>query len=131
MRFTATLANGDQESQVYYSVGGGAVVDEDMAQRAARGRLGRSLPLQLGAELLDIAEREGIDIADIARANERAAFSDEEINRRLDAIVQAMAACIDRGMAIDGILPGGLNVKRRAPSLHRLLVERAERTLSD
>ena len=133
MRFTATLANGDQESQVYYSVGGGAVVDEDMVTRNAPPEGGWDVPYRFssGAELLDIAEREGIDIADIARANERAAFSDEEINRRLDAIVQAMAACIDRGMAIDGILPGGLNVKRRAPSLHRLLVERAERTLSD
>jgi L-serine dehydratase len=133
MRFTATLASGDQESQVYYSVGGGAVVDEDTVTRNAPPEGGWDVPYRFssGAELLDIAEREGIDIADIARANERAAFSDEEINRRLDAIVQAMAACIDRGMGVDGILPGGLNVKRRAPSLHRLLVERAERTLSD
>jgi L-serine dehydratase len=42
-----------------------------------------------------------------------------------------MSACIDRGMAIGGILPGGLNVKRRAPGLHKLLIERAERTLQD
>ena len=42
-----------------------------------------------------------------------------------------MSACIDRGMAVGGILPGGLNVKRRAPALHRLLTERAERALQD
>ena len=42
-----------------------------------------------------------------------------------------MSACIDRGMAASGILPGGLNVKRRAPALYRLLTERAERALQD
>ena len=96
------------------------MVDEasDHPQRPAGRRLGRSLSLRLGRRLLEIAEREGIDIADIARANERAAMPDEEINRRLDAVVQAMSACIDRGMAVGGILPGGLNVKRRAPALH-------------
>ena len=53
------------------------------------------------------------------------------VSARLEAIVAAMSACIDRGMAADGILPGGLNVKRRAPALFRLLTERAERALSD
>ena len=74
MRFTATLANGDQESQVYYSVGGGAVVDEDMVTRNAPPEGGWDIPYRFSsaAELLDIAERERIDIADISRANERA-----------------------------------------------------------
>jgi len=88
-------------------------------------------PYRSADELLAIAARESLAIADIARANERAAFPDEEIDRRLDAIAGAMAACIDRGMAMDGMLPGGLKVKRRAPALHRLLIERAERCLSD
>ena len=59
------------------------------------------------------------------------ALADEEIDRRLDEIDAAMSACIDRGMKADGILPGGLKVKRRAPALHRLLTERAERALQD
>ena len=59
------------------------------------------------------------------------ALADEEIDRRLDEIDAAMSACIDRGMKVGGILPGGLNVKRRAPALHRLLTERAERALQD
>ena len=77
MRFTATLADGDQESQVYYSVGGGAVVDEAWVTRNAPPEGGWDVPYRFssGAELLAIAEREGIDIADIARANERAAFT--------------------------------------------------------
>ena len=133
MRFTATAAAGDTETETYYSVGGGAVVDEAAVIRNAPPEGGWDVPYRYtsAAELLDIAAREGLDIADIARANERAGMPDEEINRRLDAIVQAMSACIDRGMAESGILPGGLNVKRRAPALYALLRERAERTLSD
>jgi L-serine dehydratase len=82
-------------------------------------------------ELLAICEREALSIAEVVRANERAARTDEEIDAKLDGIVAAMSACIDRGIAVDGILPGGLHVKRRAPALHRLLIEKAERTLQD
>ena len=84
-----------------------------------------------GAELLAIAAREGLDFADIARINERATLSDAEIDAKLDAIAAAMSACIDRGRGQSGALPGGLAVKRRAPALHRTLVERAERALQD
>jgi L-serine dehydratase len=132
MRFSA-FGDGVEESEVYYSIGGGAIADEAAIIRNAppEGMWDVPFAFSSSAQLLEIAAREGIGIADIARANEQAGMSDEEINRRLDAIVQAMSACIDRGMAVDGILPGGLKVKRRAPSLHRLLLERAERTLSD
>ncbi|MBW3579298.1 MAG: L-serine ammonia-lyase, iron-sulfur-dependent, subunit alpha, partial [Actinobacteria bacterium] len=51
--------------------------------------------------------------------------------RGLSAFRRYLSICIDRGITIDGILPGGLKVKRRAPALHRLLLERAERTLQD
>jgi len=132
MRFSATT-DGRTESQVYYSVGGGAIADEATVARNAPPEGVWDVPYRFSssAQLLEFADREGLSIAEIARANERAAMPDEEIDRRLDAIVQAMSACIDRGMAVDGILPGGLNVKRRAPALHRLLTERAERALQD
>ncbi|MGQ0590941.1 MAG: L-serine ammonia-lyase [Sphingosinicella sp.] len=132
MRFTAT-AGSEQESKVYYSVGGGAVVDEEDVARNAPPEGAWDVPYRFssGADLLELAAREGVSFADIARANERAALSDAEIDARLDAIEVAMSACIDRGMAIGGILPGGLNVKRRAPALHQLLIERAERALQD
>ena len=121
------------ESQVSYSVGGGAVVDEAAIARNAPPEGAWDMPYNYHSadQLLAIAEREGLTIADIARANERAGYSDEEIDRKLGTIVAAMSGCIDRGMKADGILPGGLKVKRRAPALHRLLIERAERTLSD
>ncbi len=134
MRFTAFAADGQAlESRVSYSVGGGAIVDEDAIARNAPPEGVWDIPYNYHSadQLLAIADREGLTIADIARANERVSLSDEEIDRRLGAIVAAMSGCIDRGMAVDGILPGGLKVKRRAPALHRLLIEKAERTLSD
>ncbi len=134
MRFTARGADCDVlESKVYYSVGGGAIVDEATVARNAPPGGGWDVPYNYhsGEELLATAAREGLTIAGIARANERAVMDDAEIDSRLDAIAGAMAGCIDRGMAADGILPGGLKVKRRAPALHRLLTERAERALSD
>ena len=133
MRFTASGAAGELESAVYYSTGGGAVVDEAAIARNAPPEGAWDLPYnyRCAAELLEIVEREGLTIAEVARANERAAYSDEEIDRRLSAICEAMSACIDRGIGKEGILPGGLKVKRRAPGLHKLLIERAERTLQD
>jgi L-serine dehydratase len=134
MRFSARDAAGAVlASRISYSVGGGAVVDEAAVARNAPPEGAWDVPCRYssGDELLALAEREGMSIAAIARANERAALPDEEIDARLDAITAAMSACIDRGMAASGILPGGLNVKRRAPALYRLLTERAERALQD
>ncbi len=134
MRFSAFAADaGAIDSRVYYSVGGGAVVDEATVSRNAPPEGAWDVPFNFSSseEMLEISDREGLSIAEIVRANERAAHSDAEIDERLDAIVAAMSACIDRGMAVDGILPGGLNVKRRAPALYRLLIEKAERTLQD
>jgi L-serine dehydratase len=134
MRFTGFDAAGETlESGVYYSTGGGAVVDEAAIARNAPPDGAWDMPFNYhsAGELLDIVEREKLTIAEIARANERAQLSDEEIDRRLGEIVDAMSGCIDRGIGKEGILPGGLKVKRRAPALYRLLLERAERTLSD
>jgi L-serine dehydratase len=134
MRFTAfDEAGATLETKVAYSTGGGAVVDEAAIARNAPPEGAWDIPYNFhsGDELLEISEREGLTIAEIARENERAGLSDEEVDRRLDAIVDAMSACIDRGIGQTGILPGGLKVKRRAPGLHRLLMERAERTLQD
>ncbi|HEY5723044.1 MAG TPA: L-serine ammonia-lyase [Allosphingosinicella sp.] len=134
MRFSAYDEGGSSlDSHVYYSVGGGAIVDEAAIARNAPPEGAWDIPYNYHSadQLLAIAEREDLTIADIARANEQAGYSDAEIDERLDAIVRAMSGCIDRGMKADGILPGGLKVKRRAPALHRLLIEKAERTLSD
>jgi L-serine dehydratase len=134
MRFAAfDAAAAELASGVYYSTGGGAVVDEAAIARNAPPDGVWDVPYNYrsAAELLEVAGREGMSIAQVARANERAHLSDEEIDARLTAICEAMERCIDRGIAQGGILPGGLKVKRRAPGLYRLLLERAERMLSD
>jgi L-serine dehydratase len=134
MRFAAFDGAGHAlESAIYYSTGGGAVVDEAAIARNAPPEGAWDIPYNYHCadELLAISDREQLTVADIARANERAAYSNEEIDTRLGAIAEAMSGCIDRGIGREGILPGGLKVKRRAPGLYKLLLERAERTLSD
>lgn len=134
MRFTALdVAGTPIAEKVYYSVGGGAILGEDEIGRNAPAEGGWDVPFPYSsaAELLAIAAREHMCIASIARANERVSLDDAEIDARLDAIAAAMSACIDRGIGQSGELPGGLRVKRRAPALHKLLTERAERALSD
>ena len=66
-------------------------------------------------ELLARAHEHGLRIHEVVRANERAWRSDSEIDERLDEIWAAMNACITRGLRIEGTLPGGLGVRRRAP----------------
>ena len=137
MRFAAfdaaRVGAGDEiANHLAYSVGGGAVVDEASVHRnaAPSGTLDLPHPFTSGAELVARAEAAGLTIADLVRANERAELSDDQINARLADIRRVMSACIDRGMAIGGVLPGGLNVRRRAPGIHEQLLSRAERTAS-
>ncbi|WP_109354913.1 L-serine ammonia-lyase [Sphingorhabdus sp. EL138] len=133
MRFTAFKGEEELASRVYYSVGGGAILDEDQigANDPESGLWDVPHPFCSGADLLKIAEEKGLCIADIMRNNERAAKTDEEIGIGIRQIADAMSACIDRGIKSEGILPGGLNVKRRAPLIHARLMERQERALSD
>jgi L-serine dehydratase len=134
MRFCAQGDDGRLlESTIYYSIGGGAVIDEATIARNAPPEGAWDVPFNYHSaeELLVIAEREGLTIAGVARANELASMGGAEIDARLAALVEAMSGCIDRGIGREGILPGGLKVKRRAPGLYKLLLERAERTLSD
>ena len=73
----------------------------------------------------------GLRIADIMRANERVHRSDSEIDAGLDTIWRAMDDCIARGLRAEGVLPGGLQVKRRARTLHEKLIESGDRLLHD
>lgn len=133
MRFIAYLDDQPIESRVYYSVGGGAVLDEDQigSNNPESGLWDVPYRFCSGADLLRIAADEGLSIAEIMRANERTRQEDEAISAGIRAIADAMSACIDRGILQDGILPGGLRVKRRAPLIHARLMERQERALSD
>ncbi|QTD54915.1 L-serine ammonia-lyase [Parasphingorhabdus cellanae] len=133
MRFTAFNGADELVTRVYYSVGGGAILDEDQigANDPESGLWDVPHPFCSGADLLRIAEEKGLSIADIMRNNERVGKTDEEISATIREISDAMSACIDRGIKSGGILPGGLRVKRRAPLIHARLMERQERALSD
>jgi len=135
MTFAAFDAEGAEiDRRTYYSVGGGAVLDEDQIGRNAPPEGGWDVPhiFHSGDELLARAEETGKSIAQLMRENEEAALTTEEVSARLAAIRDAMSACIDRGMRSDlAELPGGLRVKRRAPCIHRTLLGRQERALAD
>ncbi len=134
----ATDAQGDVILQeTFYSIGGGFVLtaaEQEAARslaadpRRAEARSPVPYPFQSAAEMLAMAARSGLSIAQMKRANERCFRSEAEIEAGLARLWQAMAACIDRGLSTPGILPGGLNVRRRAPALHASL--QAERGLN-
>ncbi len=117
----------------YYSVGGGAIVDEEQATHSVpEGRLDLPHPFHSGEELLARAEKTGKSIAQLMRENEEANLAPEEVSARLAAIRDAMSACIDRGIRSRlPELPGGLRVKRRAPSVYSQLIARQEHALPD
>jgi L-serine dehydratase len=109
----------------YYSVGGGFVVDEAQARAGRTGAAEVALPhdFDSAAELLAICRRHGMRISQVMLANERAWRSEDETRAALHAIWGAMRGCVTRGLAQEGLLPGGLHVRRRAAALHRALRE--------
>ncbi|MDT9701421.1 L-serine ammonia-lyase [Streptomyces sp. P17] len=103
-------------SKTYYSVGGGFVVDED-AVGADRIKLDDTVlkyPFRTGDELLRLTKETGLSISSLMLENERAWRTEEEIRTGLLEIWRVMQACVSRGMSREGILPGGLRVRRRA-----------------
>ncbi len=82
-------------------------------------------PFTTADELLAICQREGMSISDVMLANELVWRSEAELRDKLLALWAVMRQCVDNGCAAEGILPGGLNVRRRAPSLFRTLAASA------
>ena len=130
MRFEALADDGTVLScREYYSVGGGFVVnaDEAAADRIVADSTPLTYPFKTGDELLAQCRKNSLRISELMLANETAWRSKEEIRTGLLKIWNAMQACIERGIASEGVLPGGLKVQRRAPNLYRKLKARAER----
>ncbi|MDH6439879.1 L-serine dehydratase [Streptomyces sp. SAI-144] len=110
-------------SKTYYSVGGGFVVDED-AVGADRIKLDDTVlkyPFRTGDELLRLTKETGLSISALMLENERAWRTEDEIRTGLLEIWEVMRACVRRGMTREGILPGGLRVRRRAAVTARQL----------
>ncbi len=114
--------------RIYYSVGGGFVVSEEELQKLkAREKppveKGVPYPFANAKQMLAMAKQSGLSIAEMKRANEETNMAPGELDAGLDAIWGAMHGCIERGLSKDGIMPGGLKVRRRARQLHDKLEE--------
>jgi L-serine dehydratase len=112
-------------SQTYYSVGGGFIVEQAEIDAPQSSAEQVKLPYEFSsaAELLSLCKQHGLSVSQLMMANERAWRSEDDIRAGLLKIWAAMRECVANGMRNDGILPGGLNVKRRAARLHRSLQE--------
>jgi len=109
--------------RTYYSVGGGFVLNEAAAgeDRIVEDATVLPLPFTTGDELLARCADEGLSISQVMLRNERVWHSEDEIRTGLLHIWEVMRACVERGCRTEGVLPGGLKVKRRAARLHRQL----------
>jgi L-serine dehydratase len=116
--------------ETYYSVGGGFVLTEGELVRRDSAGPSRDVPwpFRTAAEMLVMARDSRMSIAAMKRANELAHMDSARLDAGLARIWQVMSGCIDRGLAGDGILPGGLKVRRRAQGIHQALL--AERGLN-
>ena len=118
-------AQGDVITEVtYYSVGGGFVLtaDELAAGKDTDDGPAVPYPFKSATEMLAMAAKSGLSIAQMKHANEIARRPAADLDRGLARIWEVMSDCIDRGLANDGILPGGLNVRRRAKAIHEALM---------
>ena len=120
-------------SKTYYSVGGGFVVDHDAQgqPQLVQDPTPLPYPYKSGDELLKQCREHGLSVAQLMWANEQAWRSPEEIRSGLLRIWSVMQACIQRGIETDGVLEGGMKVRRRAAELYRNLSKSPEAGLRD
>lgn len=121
MSFLVTLSNGDTMADTYYSIGGGFVVKEQQNELHLNSVM-LPFPINTSADILHWCMKTGLSIADVVMENEQAWRSEEETRAGVLTIWRVMRDCIYRGCHIDGILPGGLQVVRRAAKINKKLL---------
>ena len=129
MDFRALDAKGDLQLQSrFYSVGGGFVVEENAAGEPilVEDHTVINYPFSSGEELLVLCEEHGLSISQLMMENEKGWRGEQETRNHLLRIWQIMQQSVERGCHTEGVLPGGLRVKRRAPRLCRQLSNEAE-----
>ncbi len=134
MRCMAYGADGDVLlEKTYFSVGGGFIVSKDAIGNPTLLPDPRQLPYAFttGADLLRLCQENGLTVAQLMWANELTWRPADEVRAGLLTIWQTMQACVQRGLATEGSLHGGMKVKRRAPGLYRQLVQTPEAALRD
>ncbi|MEZ4393870.1 MAG: L-serine ammonia-lyase [Polyangiales bacterium] len=130
MLFVAADERGEElASRVFYSVGGGFVVNAlgEPEGASARGDGEVPHPFASGEELLRRCDETGLSVSTLVMENERAMRPEAEVRARALRIWAIMRDCVQRGVAREGILPGGLKVRRRAATMHRRLRADAQR----
>jgi L-serine dehydratase len=117
--------SGELHRDTYYSIGGGFVVDQAQASSGVVDLDSTELPYDFSSaeELLTLCRTHNLRVAELMMANEKIWRSEEEIRSGLMKLWRAMQDCVEQGLKHEGILPGGLNVRRRAAKLHRSLQE--------
>jgi L-serine dehydratase len=123
MRFTASAGGEIIHEAEFFSIGGGAVEGPGFAPATTADAV--PYPFTNAAELLAMADRNGLTIWELVRCNEIQHRSESEVLDELANLKNTMQRCAARGLLTEGILPGGLDVRRRAPRLYRKYRERA------
>ena len=122
MRFTALNAAGNAiASDIYYSVGGGFIQREGAELSSNVNRPEVPFPFSSASDLLRIGDEHGLAVWQIVLANEASWRPESEVRAYVARVWKGMEECLDRGLRTEGILPGGLNVRRRAPALFQKL----------
>ncbi len=117
--------------QVCYSLGGGFIATEAEMKQAPSHGIALPYLFTNAVELIGHCVKHGLAVSGVMLANEAAFRPESETRARLDAIWLAMQACVKRGCRQEGMLPGGLQVKRRAKAIHEQLRASAQAALSD
>lgn len=130
MRISAYHHEQQLYQNTYYSIGGGFVVTEAEAARDQLVLNTHPLPYEFdsAAELLALCEQHQMSISQLMMENEKVWRSEDEIRNGLLNIWQVMLTCVDNGLKHQGVLPGGLNVKRRAPAFYERLTSAQQNT---
>lgn len=132
MSLAALDRNGAVLTQrIYYSIGGGFVVEASELQStipeedagADKREAGYPYPFGNADEMIEMSEASGLSLVEMKRANESVLRTAEELDTGLDAIWDAMRGCMERGLRMEGELPGGLFVKRRAKKIRDMLID--------
>jgi L-serine dehydratase len=121
LSFLVTLTNGEFISETYYSIGGGFVVKE--GEQNNHHQVSLPFAINNSADLLHWCLKTGLAIHEVVMENESAWRSEKETKEGVLKIWEVMRDCTYRGCHTSGVLPGGLNVKRRAADLNKRLLK--------
>ena len=120
--FLAEYSNGDSIAETYYSIGGGFVVKEGESLKGKH-QVQLPFPIDSAQDLLHWCMKTGMSVSEVVMENENAWRSETETRNAVLNIWRVMHECMYNGCQVEGYLPGGLNVKRRAAGLNKKLLK--------